>query len=239
MEKQDHLWTNGPVFTFSEKAFLPSTDSFLLGSFPKLRKGDRICDLGAGMGLLSLLLWAREPTVKLTAVEIQPDACDLCRRNYGDNGIDGAVLCADLRDRAQLPPAGSCDLVICNPPYFTPNSGFTAEGERGQARSELTAALSEICAAAAWLLPTGGRFALVYRSERLPELLETAKRYFLEPKRLQFVQNDVTNVPRMFLLECKKGANPGLQVEPVLLENIHGTETQAMRDAYFKDKENG
>lgn len=236
MEKQDHLWPNGPVFTFSEKAFPPSTDSFLLGSFPRLRKNDRVCDLGAGMGLLGLLLWAREPSVKLTAVELQPDACDLCRRNYLDNGIDGTVLQVDLRDRTGLPKAGSCDLVICNPPYFTPNSGFTAEGTRGQARSELTADLDDICAAAAWLLPTGGRFALVYRAERLPELLETAKRYLLEPKRLQLVQNDLTNMPRMFLLECKKGANPGLQVEPVFLENIRGMETQAMRDAYFTDR---
>ena len=237
MEKQDHLWPNGPVFTFSDKAFPPSTDSFLLGSFPKLRKGDRVCDLGAGMGLLGLLLWAREPSVKLTAVELQPDACDLCRRNYDANGIDGTVLQADLRDRTQLPPAGSCDLVICNPPYFAPNSGFTAAGERGTARSELTATLDEIYAAAAWLLPTGGRFVLVYRAERLPELFETAKRHQLEPKRLQLVQNDVTNVPRMFLLECKKDANPGLQVEPVLLENICGKETQAMKNAYFRDKE--
>ena len=240
MEKQDHLWPSGPVFTFSDKAFPPSTDSFLLGSFPKIRKGDRVCDLGAGMGLLGLLLWAREPSIKLTAVELQGDACELCRRNYADNGIDGTVLQADLRDCKRLVQAGSCDLVICNPPYFSPNSGFSAEGKRGQARSELSAALDDVCAAAAWLLPTGGRLALVYRTERLPELLETAKRYFLEPKRLLLAQKNVTNVPKIVLLECKKGANPGLQAEPVLLlENADGEETAEVRAAYFRDKENG
>ncbi len=240
MEKQDHLWPNGPVFTFSEKAFPPSTDSLLLGSFPKLRKNDRVCDLGAGMGLLGLLLWAREPSVKLTAVEIQPDACELCRRNYADNGIGGTVLQADLRDRTQLPKAGSYDLVICNPPYFTPGSGFIAEGNRGQARSELTATLSDICTAAAWLLPTGGRFALVYRAERLPELLETAKSSGLIPKKLRFVQKNSHLFPRFFLLECRKNGNPGLQVDPVLLlEDVHGRETQDVQKAYFRDKENG
>ena len=238
MEKQDHLWPGGPVFTFSEKAFLPSTDSFLLGSFPKLRKGDRVCDLGAGMGLLGLLLWAREPSIKLTAVELQADACDLCRRNYADNDIAGAVLHADLREHSQLPPAGSQDLVICNPPYFSPDSGFTAEAGRGQARSELTADLVEVCSAAAWLLPTGGRFALVYRSERLPELLETARQHLLQPKRLQMVQNDVPKVPRFCLLECRKGGHSGLKIEPVLLEKIHGIETDERKKAYFRDKEN-
>lgn len=238
MEKQDHLWPGGPVFTFSEKAFPPSTDSFLLGSFPKLRKNDRICDLGAGMGLLGLLLWAREPSVKLTAVEVQGDACDLCRRNYADNGIDRAVLQADLRAYRQVLPVGSCDLVVCNPPYFDPNSGFTAEGERGQARSELTATLDDICAAAAWLLPTGGRFALVYRAERLPVLFAVTKRYDLEPKRLVMVQEKGTKVPKIVMLECRKGANPGLLVEPVLLlKDANGDETEAVRAAYFRDKE--
>ena len=240
MEKQDHLWPGGPVFTFSDKAFLPSTDSFLLGSFPKLRKGDRVCDLGAGMGLLGLLLWAREPSVRLTAVELQGDACDLCRRNYADNGIDGTVLQADLRDCKRLVQAGSCDLVICNPPYFDPNSGFTAEGERGQARSELTADLNDVCAAAAWLLPTGGRFAVVYRAEKLAELLETAKKFHIFPKRLRFIQKNVFSIPRLFLLECRKDGHPGLQVDPVLLlEDVHGRETEDVRDAYFRDKENG
>lgn len=238
MEKQDHLWPNGPVFTFSEKAFLPSTDSFLLGSFPKLRKGDRVCDLGAGMGLLGLLVWAREPSVKLTAVELNPDACDLCRRNYATNGIDGEVLQADLRDLAQLPKAGSFDLVICNPPYFAPDSGFTAEAQRGQARSELTADLNSVCAAAARLLPTGGRFALVYRAERLPELITTCKSFHLEPKIFRFVQQNVASFPRFFLLECRKDGHPGLQVEPVLLlQDACGEETADVRNAYFRDKE--
>jgi len=239
MEKQDHLWPKGPVFTFSEKAFLPSTDSFLLGSFPKLRRGDRVCDLGAGMGLLGLLLWAREPSVRLTAVELQPEACELCRRNYADNGMDGAVLQADLRELTQLPKAGSCDLVICNPPYFAPDSGFAAAAERGQARSELTATLAEICAAAAWLLPTGGRFALVYRAERLPELLTTCKNFRLEPKVFRFVQQNVTSFPRFFLLECRKDGHPGLQAEPtLLLQDADGRETAEVRNAYFRDKEN-
>ena len=239
MEKQDSLWPSGPSFIFSDEAFLPSTDSFLLGAFPKLRRGDRICDLGAGIGLLGLLLWAREPSVHLSAVELQERACDLCRRNYAQNGIDGAVFQADLRDRTQLPKAGSCDLVICNPPYFAPRSGAVADAERGQARSELTVSLPEICGAASWLLPTGGRFALVYRAERLPELMESVRSVQLEPKRLQLIQANVAATPRILLLECRKGGHPGLQVEPtLLLQNADGRESQAVRAAYFREKEN-
>ena len=56
MVKQDQLWPGGFRFFFDDGLFQPGTDSFLLGSFPWLRRGARVCDLGAGTGLLGLLL---------------------------------------------------------------------------------------------------------------------------------------------------------------------------------------
>lgn len=46
MERWDTLWDGGWTFCFDDGAFKPSTDSFLLGSFPPLRRGWRVCDLG-------------------------------------------------------------------------------------------------------------------------------------------------------------------------------------------------
>ncbi len=238
MEKTDHLWNNGPHFTFGDGAFLPSTDSFLLGGFAKAKKNERVCDLGAGMGLLGLLLWAREPSVKLTAVELSETAVALCRRNYVENGIAGQVLTADLREKKLL-PHGAFDAVVCNPPYFAADSGFIApEEQRGSARSEVTASLPDICAAASWLLPTAGRFYLCYRPERLAELVEELRRARLEPKRLKMVQKSAVNGPFLLLLECRKGGKTGLTVEaPLLLQDTDGGETDAVHYAYFRDKE--
>ena len=41
MERWDTLWDGGWTFCFDDSAFMPSTDSFLLGSFPPLRQGWR------------------------------------------------------------------------------------------------------------------------------------------------------------------------------------------------------
>ena len=60
MEKTDWLWPGGVRYVYDEAAFRPGTDTFLLGAFPKLWRGARVCDLGAGIGLLGLLLLARE-----------------------------------------------------------------------------------------------------------------------------------------------------------------------------------
>ena len=56
MEHSEALWPGGPQYLYDAQCFPPSTDSFLLGSFPTLRRGEPVCDLGAGAGLLGLLL---------------------------------------------------------------------------------------------------------------------------------------------------------------------------------------
>ena len=239
MEKTDRLWPGGFTFTFDSESVKPSTDSFLLGAFSTLRRGERVCDLGAGIGLLGLLLMAREPSLSVTNIELHEEACALARRNAEANGLDTATLCADLRDDKAMPSAGSFDLVITNPPYFAPNSGLQAEGSRGEARCEQTATLEDVVRCGARLLRSGGRLAMVYRTERLAELLQTVQRCHLEPKRLRFIQHRVDTAPSLLLLECRKDGRPGLTAEPVLLMyREDGSESDDLKSAYFRDKEN-
>ena len=187
MERWDTLWPGGWTFCFGDGAFKPSTDSFLLGSFPPLRRSWRVCDLGAGTGLLGLLLLAREPSLTVTGLELSLAACALAERTAAANGLTGRLvtLPCDLRERQQLPQAGTFDLAVSNPPYFPAGGGKTALGSRGDARSELTCTMAQLCGAASYLLRSGGQFCLVYRPERLAELLETLRRYRLEPKVLR------------------------------------------------------
>ena len=240
MERAERLWPDGPRYRYDEQCFPPSTDSFLLGSFAAPRRGERVCDLGAGTGLLGLLLLAREPALTVTGLELSPDACELAARTAAANGLTDRLvtLPCDLRERSQLPAAGSFDLAVSNPPYFPAGGGRTAAGSRGTARSELTCTMEQLCAAASYLLRSGGHFCLVYRPERLAELMETLRRYRLEPKTLRFVQKNGTSAPSLVLLECRRGGKPGLSVEPPLLLRLpDGSESPDVRRAYFRDKE--
>lgn len=237
MEHIEQLWPGGPRYIYDEGCFPPSTDSFLLAAFPSLRRNEQVCDLGAGAGLLGLLLLAREPTLRVTGLELDGHACDMLRRTTAENALPLTPLCADLRDKASL-PAGRFSLVVSNPPYFPADAGLTAAGVRGDARSERNAALEDVCAAAGRLLQWGGRFCLVYRPQRLPQLLAAAVSCGLEPKRLRFVQHTAQSAPSLLLLECRRGGNPGLTVEPPLLLYLpDGSESPDVRCAYFRDKE--
>lgn len=241
MEKTDWLFPGGYRFLFDDTLFQPGTDSFLLGAFPRLRRGMRVCDLGAGTGLLGLLLLAREEELFVTNVEVQPRALALARRSAELNGLTEHVRClpGDLRDASQLPPAGTFDLVISNPPYFDASRGAVSpDAPRSTARTEVACTLSDVCAAAGRLLRWGGSFCLVFRAERLAELFACLQRYGMEPKRLRFVQNTAQAAPKLLLLEARRGGKPGLTVEPpLLLRDGQGRETEELRRIYFRDKE--
>ena len=241
MEKLDRLWSDGYEFIFDDTLFQPSTDSFLLGAFPHLKRNMNVCDLGAGSGLLSLLLLAREPSLHVTNVEIQERACALAQRNAEKNQLTEriTVLQADLTQPKELPTASTFDLIIANPPYFSTDSGaVSADSARRTARSECACTLDDLCAAAMRLLRSGGQFCLVFRIERMVELLLALRTHRLEPKRLRFVQNKADSAPSLLLLEARKDGHEGLRIEPpLILRTVDGQETDELKRIYFKDKE--
>ena len=200
------------TFTMTQRpgVFPLGSDSQALGNFVQIRKGETVCDLGCGGGVLGLYLFARERDINLTALDISQDAVRLARENFAANRLDADVRHADLRTVRALFPAGSFDLALSNPPYFSVGSGYSG----GSTRMEETCTLTDLCAAAKWLVRNGGRFALVHRPERLADLICTLREHMFEPKRLQFVQA-AGKPPSAVLIEAYKEGKPGLNVLPV------------------------
>ena len=222
MQHWELLCPGGLSFVCDDGLFQPSTDSFLLGSFPRLKPGLRVCDLGSGTGLLGLLLFQRQRALSVTGVELLLDAVRLAEQAAARNGLADRLIFrrGDLRKIRGLLPAGGFDLVVCNPPYYPAGSGRLPETEALRAaRSETGCTLEDICTAAAWLLRWGGRFCVVFPTERLAELLEMARRFGLEPKRLRLLQHGPDCPPSAVLLEAVRQGRPGLEILPTLLSN--------------------
>ena len=83
MEHWERLCEGGLKFVYGDGAFPPSTDSFLLSSLPRLKKGCRVCDLGCGTGLLGILLSQRQRQITVTGVELHEEAAALLIRRGG------------------------------------------------------------------------------------------------------------------------------------------------------------
>ncbi len=212
------------------------TDAILLADFAAPARGETVCELGTGCGAIALRLCAEGMPAAVHGVDISPDAIALAER--GARAFVGAptptFAVADWADPASIAPAGSFRRVVCNPPYFPPDSGGVSEDEDiRRARHERPDTLRDVCRAAAWLLQFGGRFCLCHRPERLAAVLAALTAQGLEPKRLRPVHKTADTPPWLFLLEARKGGKSGLMWEaPLLLSNADGTPTAEYRRIY-------
>lgn len=225
----------------SEDGLKFTTDAYLLSAYIRRPKGRRVrsAELGAGTGVISLLIAARGLSDEIVAYEVQPRFCDIIGRNIEYNGMSSriAVKCADVRELTEVSEGGQFDLVFSNPPYMKPGTGKGNDSdEKNIARHEVFGGIADFCAAASRLCKFGGTFYVVYRPERTSELFSALSSNGFEPKLLTYVYPDENSRPSLLLCAAKRGGKPGLTVTPPLYMYENG---RSESDTVKKIYENG
>ena len=222
---------NGFTLELCEGAFPLSTDSIALAGFAKLPKNAKVLDLGSGCGTLGLLLCARFGDCAVTGIELSENAHETALGNARQNAIDHRLtsICADLKTIPEFLTPGVFQICVSNPPYFTggPQSKTTP-----LARHTDSCSLADLCKAAAWALQYGGDFYVVHKPEQLGALCHHAAANKLEPKRLLLLRHKEGGPVSLVLLQCRKGAKPGLIIEEESLQNSDGTPSEYYRRLY-------
>jgi tRNA1Val (adenine37-N6)-methyltransferase len=195
------------------------TDAYLLAAFIKPQKTAYAVELGAGTGIISLLLSAKEKLAHIDALEIQKDFCELTQRNVELNRMSDKirVINCDVRDVNADFLGREVDVVFSNPPYMRTDSGKRNTSDRKYiARHEVCGGIDDFCAGAYRVLKHGGRFYCVWRPDRLVSLISAMRKNRLEPKVIVFVHSDTRSEPSMVLVSATKGGGEGLNVLPPL-----------------------
>lgn len=222
---------NGYTLELAPGAFPLSTDSMALADFVRLPRNARVLDLGSGCGTLGLLLCARDPGCTVTGIELSEPAHRAALENIRRNDLSDRLysICADLRTMPGEIQPGSFHCCVSNPPYF---SGGAASRKTPLARRDDCCSAEELFSAASRVLRFGGDFFLVHKPEKLARLCHLACAAGLEPKVLRLVRHKPDRQPGMILLQCRKGARPGLRLEEINLFHADGTPTQDHRRIY-------
>ena len=87
--------------------------------------------------------------------------------------------------------------------------------------------LEDIFVIARKLLKNNGRLAMVHRTERFIEIIDMAKKYNFEPKRVRFVYPNSKKNSDLVLIECVLNGKSGLKMEqPLFVYNDKGEYTE-------------
>ena len=143
-------------------------------------------------------------------------------------------MTGDIKEAASIFGAASFEVITTNPPYMIGSHGLKNENEALYiARHEALCTIDDILRESPKVLKSKGRFYMVHRPFRLPELLAKMSAAKLEPKRMRLVYPYVDKEPNMVLIEGLKGGNPRMEVEPPLIVyEKNGTYTQELRAMY-------
>ncbi len=208
-ERLEDLQLKGLRIFRRGKAGAYTTDAVLLAHFAAARQNERVCDLGMGGGILSLLLYGRESSVQVTGLELQSELVSLARKSIVANKLQDHISAieGDIRHIRTLLPQKAFSLVVSNPPWFSDPQGDPA-------RHQSLCAYQDIAEASAWLLNNGGRLCVCCPASDMLEAAQAFRERRLEVKRLRFVASYADRAPYLCLLEARLGARQGVILLP-------------------------
>ena len=235
-ERLDDLQIKGYEIIQKPGRFCFGMDAVLLSSYAKVRKNEKALDLGTGTGILPILLEAKNEGEHYTGLEIQEESADMARRSVMHNHLEDKIdiVTGDIKEAGAIFGAASFHVITTNPPYMIGEHGLKNDNEALYiARHEALCTLDDVLRESARLLRPKGRFYMVHRPFRLPEILAKMTQYGIEPKRMRLVHPYIDKEPNMVLVEGLRGGRPRMQVEPPLVVyEKDGRYTQELLEMY-------
>ena len=199
-------------------------DAVLLAAATAARSGDRVADLGGGVGVAGLALARRVTDIDLVLVEIDAALAGLARANAEANAIDAEVIVLDVEaDAASFAAAGlgpdSVDAVLMNPPFNDPvRHRASPDAARGAAHMATSTTLEKWIHAARRMLKSKGVLTLIWRADGIAEVLAALDHGFGSLQILA-VHGDARAPANRILVRATKGGRAPTQILPALMLN--------------------
>ena len=222
-EKIEDLEDKGLKIIQANDSYRFSVDSILLLNFIRVKKYEKIIDLGTGSGIIPLLLFGKRKGLSIYGIEIQKDLADMARRSVELNKLqnDITIIQEDFRNLKNIFKNQQFDVIVSNPPYISRGQGKINPSSRiAIARHEIKCDLDDIVFISNYLLKNKGRIYLIYRSAKLIKLVIALKKYGIEPKVIKFIHPRSEENANLVLLEGVKGGKEELKIEDPIFLNL-------------------
>lgn len=215
----ENLESVGKKMIVEEKGLKITEDAILLSEFMKKYfsrkrknlKGEKsFLEIGAGQGIISLLLSELDIISKIFAVEIQEEVFAALKKNIEINDLNGKIIPINKNIKNVN---GEYDFIFSNPPYKKTSSGKMPENEMERiSKYEILLTLDELILEIRRLLKNYGEFFVVVPNSRLNDVFRC-----IYENRLNVLSVKVNKYKKMDLVVVhgKKGGkvNSGIEIE--------------------------
>lgn len=207
----------------------------------EIKRNARVLDLGTGTGIISILLCKKTNLKEIIGVEIQKEVYEMAKKSAKLNKLENKfkVINEDIKNLDKKFLAHSFDAIVTNPPYKKNNTGLKNENKIKQiSRHEIMCNIDDIARISSYLLNSNCSIYMVHRPDRLVDIIESLRKYNLEPKNIKFIYPKIKKEPNLVLIKATKSAKPFLKVEkPLIVYNEDGTYTDEILKIYNKNEE--
>lgn len=215
----ENLESVGKKMIVEEKGLKITEDAILLSEFMKKYfsrkrknlKGEKsFLEIGAGQGIISLLLSELDIISKIFAVEIQEEVFAALKKNIEINDLNGKIIPINKNIKNVN---GEYDFIFSNPPYKKTGSGKMPENEMERiSKYEILLTLEELILEIRRLLKNYGEFFVVVPNSRLNDVFRC-----IYENRLNILSIKVNKYKKVDLVVVhgKKGGkvNSGIEIE--------------------------
>ena len=222
MKEINDLYDYGYKIVQKSDYFKFSLDSMLLANFVNINMSDsKLLDFCTGNCPIPIIL--SNSIKNIVAFEVQKEIYELGDESLKLNNINNVKLINDdIKNIGNYYEEGYFDIITCNPPYFKviDSSRINDNNVKAIARHEILIKLEDIVYLAYKFLRDKGKLYIVYRPDRLMELLKLFDKYKFGVKKLQCCYNNSESLSSMILIEAMKNGQDDLKIlAPLYTEN--------------------
>ncbi|MGP1991319.1 tRNA1(Val) (adenine(37)-N6)-methyltransferase [Zobellia laminariae] len=178
------------------------TDGVLLGAWVSIDNNpDSILDIGAGTGLIALMIAQRSTAETIDALEIDEDAYEQCVSNFDSSDWADRLFCYhaglyEFVDEWEDP----YDLIVSNPPFYSEEVS-SGDESRDKARQNQSLPFDELLEGVSKLMASNGSFATIIPFKEEETFLKLANSFKLYPQRITRVKGTPTSEIKRSLIQ--------------------------------------
>lgn len=216
------------------KGYRYNSDSLLLADFAlKFGVKNELLDIGAGCGIIGILLQSFISNLKLSLLDIQEENIRLIAKNLEQNNIQAELFHCDFRD---FESEKKFDFLICNPPFYRQGAYESQILHKNISKFQSFLSLKDFINKANTLLKPRGTLYFCYEACALDKICIILENKKLKLTKICFVHTHKNKNARLVLIQAKKSVKTPCEILVPFFVYENGKLSEKMQEIHSRFK---